>query len=128
VVFDNRWGFPKGFADLLLSSLVTGSCDSKRELYTTDSEYAFKVKRPVIVNAMSAYASQTLWRGLLGVTSVRGRAKQEVAEEGLRAHFKTWYDRCGVSVKRTVFYVGFLQFGSALVSLRYPNVGFEMRS
>jgi hypothetical protein len=107
---------------------VTGSCDSKRELYTTDSEYAFKLKRPVIVNGMSAYASQTLWRGLLGVTSVRGRAKQEVAEEGLRAHFKTWYDRCGVSVKRTVFYVGFLQFGSALVSLRYPNVGFEMRS
>ena len=46
----------------------------------------------------------------------------------LRAHFKTWYDRCGVSVKRTVFYVGFLQFGSTLVSLRYPNVGFEMRS
>src|SRR5215218_608639 len=46
----------------------------------------------------------------------------------LRAHFKTWYDRCGVSVKRTVSYVGFLQFGSALVSLRYPNVGFEMRS
>jgi hypothetical protein len=46
----------------------------------------------------------------------------------LRAHFKTWYDRCGVSVKRTVFYVGFLQCGSALVSLRYPNVGFEMRS
>jgi hypothetical protein len=62
---------------------VTGSCDSKRELYTTDSEYAFKLKRPVIVNGMSAYASQTLWRGLLGVTSVRGRAKQEVAEEGL---------------------------------------------
>jgi hypothetical protein len=27
-----------------------------------------------------------------------------------------------------VFYVGFLQCGSALVSLRYPNVGFEMRS
>src|SRR5215208_4791295 len=43
----------------------------------------------------------------------------------LRAHFKTWYDRCGVSVKRTVSYVGFLQFGSTLVSLRYPNVGFE---
>jgi hypothetical protein len=53
VVFDNRWGFPKGFADLLLSSLVTGSCDSKRELYTTDSEYAFKVKRPVIVNGIN---------------------------------------------------------------------------
>jgi hypothetical protein len=62
---------------------VSGSGDPKRELYTTDSEYAFKVKRPVIVNGMSAYASQTLWRGLLGVTSVRGRAKQEVAEEGL---------------------------------------------
>jgi hypothetical protein len=62
---------------------VIDSGDSKRELYTTDSEYAFKVKRPVIVNGMSAYASQTLWRGLLGVTSVRGRAKQEVAEEGL---------------------------------------------
>ena len=62
---------------------MSGSGDPKRELYTTDSEYAFKVKRPVIVNGMSAYASQTLWRGLLGVTSVRGRAKQEVAEEGL---------------------------------------------
>jgi hypothetical protein len=37
----------------LLSSLVTGSGDSKRELYTTDSEYAFKVKRPVIVNGIN---------------------------------------------------------------------------
>ena len=46
----------------------------------------------------------------------------------LRAHFKTWCDRCGVSVKRTVFYVGFLHFDSALVSLRHPNGGFEMRS
>ena len=72
---------------------MTGSCDSKRELYTTDSEYAFKVKRPVIVNGMSAYASQTLWRGLLGVTSVRGRAKQEVAEEGLSS------SRAAASVK-----------------------------
>jgi hypothetical protein len=51
-VFDNRSGFPKGFADLL-SSLVTGSGDSKRELYTTDGEYAFKVKRPVIVNGIN---------------------------------------------------------------------------
>ena len=32
---------------------MTGSCDSKRELYTTDSEYAFKVKRPVIVNGIN---------------------------------------------------------------------------
>jgi hypothetical protein len=32
---------------------VTGSCDSKRELYTTDSEYAFKLKRPVIVNGIN---------------------------------------------------------------------------
>jgi hypothetical protein len=52
VVFDNRSGFPKGFADLL-SSLVTGSGDSKRELHTTDGEYAFKVKRPVIVNGIN---------------------------------------------------------------------------
>jgi hypothetical protein len=32
---------------------VSGSCDSKRELYTTDSEYGFKVKRPVIVNGIN---------------------------------------------------------------------------
>ena len=32
---------------------MTGSGDSKRELYTTDSEYAFKVKRPVIVNGIN---------------------------------------------------------------------------
>jgi hypothetical protein len=32
---------------------VTGSCDSKRELYTTDSEYGFKVKRPVIANGIN---------------------------------------------------------------------------
>jgi len=32
---------------------VTGSGDSKRELYTTDSEYGFKVKRPVIVNGIN---------------------------------------------------------------------------
>jgi hypothetical protein len=32
---------------------VTGSGDSKRELYTTDSEYTFKVKRPVIVNGIN---------------------------------------------------------------------------
>jgi hypothetical protein len=51
-VFDNRPGFPKGFANLL-SSLVTGSGDSKRELYTTDTEYAFKVKRPVFVNGIN---------------------------------------------------------------------------
>jgi len=51
-VFDNRSGFPKGFADLL-ASLVTGSGDSKRTLYTTDSEYAFKVKRPAIVNGIN---------------------------------------------------------------------------
>ena len=31
-------------------------------------------------------------------------------------------------MKRTVFYVGFLHFDSALVSLRHPNGGFEMRS
>jgi hypothetical protein len=36
-----------------LSSLVTGSWDSKGKLYTTDSEYAFKVKRPVIVNGIN---------------------------------------------------------------------------
>jgi hypothetical protein len=52
VVFDKQSGFPKGFAELL-SSLVTGSCDSKRELYTTDSEYGFKVKRPVIANGIN---------------------------------------------------------------------------
>ncbi len=46
----------------------------------------------------------------------------------LRAHFKTWCDRCGVSVKRTKFYVGFLHFGSTLVSLRDPKWGFEMHS
>jgi hypothetical protein len=55
-------------------------------------------------------------------------AKLKCLKRKLRTHFKTWYDRCGVSVKRTVFYVGFLQCGSALASLRYPNVGFEMRS
>jgi hypothetical protein len=33
--------------------LVMGSGDSKRELYTTDSEYAFKVRRPVIVNGIN---------------------------------------------------------------------------
>jgi len=32
---------------------VTGSGDSKRELYTTDSEYALKLKRPVIVNGIN---------------------------------------------------------------------------
>ena len=53
MVFDNRSGFPKGFAELLLSSLVSGSGDSKRELYTTDSEYGFKVKRPVIANGIN---------------------------------------------------------------------------
>jgi len=52
VVFDNQSSFPKGFADLL-ASLVTGSGDSKRELYTTDTEYAFKVKGPVIVNGIN---------------------------------------------------------------------------
>ena len=56
------------------------------------------------------------------------RTRRTSHVHALRAHFKTWYDRCGVSVKRTVSYVGFLQFGSTLVSLRYPNVGFEMRS
>jgi hypothetical protein len=30
-----------------------GSGESKRELYTTDSEYAFKVRRPVIVNGIN---------------------------------------------------------------------------
>jgi hypothetical protein len=33
--------------------LVTASGDFKRELYTTDSEYAFKVRRPVIVNGIN---------------------------------------------------------------------------
>jgi hypothetical protein len=32
---------------------MTSSGDSKRELYTTDSEYAFNVKRPVIVNGIN---------------------------------------------------------------------------
>ena len=32
---------------------MTGSCDSKRELYTTATEYAFKVRRPVIVNGIN---------------------------------------------------------------------------
>src|SRR5215207_8490626 len=37
----------------------------------------------------------------------------------LRAHFKTWCDRCGVSVKWTVFHVGFLHSGSVLASFRH---------
>jgi hypothetical protein len=52
VAFDNQSAFPKGFADTL-AALVTGTGDSKRELYTTDTEYAFQVRRPVIVNGIN---------------------------------------------------------------------------
>ena len=71
-------------------------------------------------------ASPPDWQGVKEVQSTVNELRDDL--DRLRAHFKTWYDRCGVSVKRTVFYVGFLQCGSALASLRYPNVGFEMRS
>jgi hypothetical protein len=52
VAFDNQTSFPKDFSDDL-ASLVTGAGDSKRELYTTDTEYAFQVQRPVIVNGIN---------------------------------------------------------------------------
>src|SRR5215210_5100665 len=46
----------------------------------------------------------------------------------LRVHFKTWCNRFSVSVKVTISHLGFLHFGSVLVSLRFPNGSLEMHS
>jgi hypothetical protein len=52
VAFDNQSAFPKDFSDLL-SSLITGGGDSKRELYSNNREFAFKVMRPVVLNGIN---------------------------------------------------------------------------
>src|SRR5215207_7196847 len=53
------------------------------------------------------------------VTRVTRPVTPVTPESALRAHFKTWCDRCGVSVKWTVFHVGFLHSGSVLASFRH---------
>jgi hypothetical protein len=52
VAFDNQSSFPKDFADLLCS-LVTGAGDSRRELYSNNNEFGFKVRRPAILNGIN---------------------------------------------------------------------------
>jgi energy-coupling factor transporter ATP-binding protein EcfA2 len=52
VAFDNQSSFPKDFSDLL-SSLITGGGDSRRELYSNNREFAFRVMRPVVLNGIN---------------------------------------------------------------------------
>jgi hypothetical protein len=61
--------------------LVTASGDSKRELYTTDSEYAFKVKHPVIVNGINVPSDRAvLLSRFVSIEVPAIRAEERISE------------------------------------------------
>jgi hypothetical protein len=66
-----------------------GFGESKRELYTTDSEYAFKVKRPVIVNGINVPSDRAdLLSRFVAIEVPPISEEERISEAEFRASFE----------------------------------------
>ena len=73
---------------------MTASGDSKRKLYTTDSEYAFKVKHPVIVNGINVPSDRAvLLSRFVSIEVPAIRAEERISEAEFSGSTEDTYPR-----------------------------------